>query len=494
MKDPPRRSKLVHLPIRSGSTRSMILYTVISPSVYENIQTVGILSSFYMMALSDDQPEYPFIGFTGLWLFVSVVSNFGVLVVILYHKKTQSVTSIFMCNLALSDIFLAAFVIPQSVHDLSHQEDYHEGVLACKLINFLPVLCITGSVYTLVAMSHERCRAIVYHTKVQISVPKSKIGCICIWFFSFLISVPSIIEYKVYALPDLTNSTAEDAHQTQSPYTEDPHHDDHHHDILRCGSQGIDRNFVVANGIFLLFTSYIFPMLVMFYNYGKLVHFIFKQSSRVEPSDAGPTATKVVGSRTLSKRRMKIVKMLIIVTLLFCICWAPYFSILIMAKIRGKDDSSEADSLLNKFRLCLTIFSTSYNFVTYFKYNESFRAGFLNLFCRCITKKVPEPSLTNTQGGARQQSSVAGTTAKIRGKDDSSEADSLLNKFRLCLTIFSASYNFVTYFKYNESFRAGFLNLFCRCITKKVPEPSLTNTQGGARQQSSVAGTTAVNN
>jgi hypothetical protein len=80
------------------------------------------------MALEEEyHADYFTIAVFGVWLFLSVLSNFGVLIVILSNKRTLSVTSVFMCNLAVSDIFLAGFVLPQSVHDFSHQEDYHEG-------------------------------------------------------------------------------------------------------------------------------------------------------------------------------------------------------------------------------------------------------------------------------------------------------------------------------------------------------------------------------
>ena len=57
-----------------------------------------------------------------------------------------------------------------------------------------------------------------------------------------------------------------------------------------------------------------------------------------------------------------------------------------LQKTTGKDDSSESDSVLNKFRLTLTVFSTSYNVVLYVKYNEAFRTCFKNLVCHVCLK------------------------------------------------------------------------------------------------------------
>jgi hypothetical protein len=72
----------------------------------------------------------------GLWIFLvidalvllfSVFSNALVIYCVIKHPKLRSVTHVLICNLALSDILLAGFVMPQKLHDLSHEEDFFEG-------------------------------------------------------------------------------------------------------------------------------------------------------------------------------------------------------------------------------------------------------------------------------------------------------------------------------------------------------------------------------
>ena len=69
-----------------------------------------------------------FIGIMGFWLIFTVFGNFCVILVVVRNKKMRTVTNIFICNLALSDIFLAAVVLPQNLHDMSHTGDFHEGM------------------------------------------------------------------------------------------------------------------------------------------------------------------------------------------------------------------------------------------------------------------------------------------------------------------------------------------------------------------------------
>ena len=58
------------------------------------------------------------------------------------------------------------------------------GVVACKLVNMLPVFCITCSIYSLVAMSFERLRAIVHHTRQQLSLASARTISTAIWIFA----------------------------------------------------------------------------------------------------------------------------------------------------------------------------------------------------------------------------------------------------------------------------------------------------------------------
>ena len=73
-----------------------------------------------------------FIFFVGLLLLFSVVSNFMVIYIVWRNQKMRNVTNILICNLSVSDIILAGIILPQNLHDLSHEEDFHEGMYILK--------------------------------------------------------------------------------------------------------------------------------------------------------------------------------------------------------------------------------------------------------------------------------------------------------------------------------------------------------------------------
>ena len=70
-----------------------------------------------------------YVAIVSLLLLFAVVSNCAVIFCIFKIRKLRTVTNILICNLSFSDILLAGFVMPQRLHDLFHEDDFHEGML-----------------------------------------------------------------------------------------------------------------------------------------------------------------------------------------------------------------------------------------------------------------------------------------------------------------------------------------------------------------------------
>ena len=69
-----------------------------------------------------------FVIFMTLALIFAVFSNGLVIYCVSRLRKLRTVTNIFICNLSVSDILLAGFVMPQRLHDITHaSEDFYEG-------------------------------------------------------------------------------------------------------------------------------------------------------------------------------------------------------------------------------------------------------------------------------------------------------------------------------------------------------------------------------
>ena len=81
-----------------------------------------------------------FIALMGSFLLFSTISNFIIIAIVVFTKKMRTVTNILIANLAVSDIILGTFILPQNLHDLTHTGDYHEGInISVKLLGVFGV-------------------------------------------------------------------------------------------------------------------------------------------------------------------------------------------------------------------------------------------------------------------------------------------------------------------------------------------------------------------
>ena len=70
-----------------------------------------------------------FVTIMATMLLFAVLSNGLVIYCVIKIKKLRTITNVFICNLSISDILLAGFIMPQKLHDISHKEDFFEGKL-----------------------------------------------------------------------------------------------------------------------------------------------------------------------------------------------------------------------------------------------------------------------------------------------------------------------------------------------------------------------------
>ena len=62
-------------------------------------------------------------------LLFAVLSNGLVIYCVIKIKKLRTITNVLVCNLSVSDILLAGFIMPQRLHDIYHKDHFFEGKL-----------------------------------------------------------------------------------------------------------------------------------------------------------------------------------------------------------------------------------------------------------------------------------------------------------------------------------------------------------------------------
>uniref|UniRef100_A0A3P9C2D6 C3a anaphylatoxin chemotactic receptor-like n=1 Tax=Maylandia zebra TaxID=106582 RepID=A0A3P9C2D6_9CICH len=104
-------------------------------------------------------------------------------------KKT--VNSIWFLNLAIADFLFTAFLI-FSVISLSQSHQWPFGQFVCKLNNFVSLVNMFASIFTLTAISLDRCLSIwvVVWAQNKRTVCKARLICVGIWVTAAICSTP----------------------------------------------------------------------------------------------------------------------------------------------------------------------------------------------------------------------------------------------------------------------------------------------------------------
>ncbi|XP_041364848.1 substance-P receptor-like [Gigantopelta aegis] len=228
------------------------------------------------------------------------------------------------------------------------------------------------SIYSLVAISFERRRAIVL-SQEQHTVKVLRIIIPVIWAWSFCVCVPTIFEYSEFR--DIS------VNQTGV--------------LVHCGSTR-SVTYSVVNGLMLVFVAYIIPLVLIISNCVVVVRFIWKIGKEAEMTNQ---------RRIVAAKKIKIIHLLVVATALFAVSWAPYFALLVIAKVVGLDDVNQSGQPVNLIRIALSAFSAVYNVFLYVIYNSQFREEFKAIlsYVKCsrnITPSRVAPLFQIQQGSA----------------------------------------------------------------------------------------------
>ena len=91
----------------------------------------------------------------GLISLVALKGNSLVMWIVTTTKSMHDVINFYICNLAVSDVFLAIFCIPFQFYAALVQQ-WNLPEFMCKLCPFVQTFSINVNIFTLIAIAHER--------------------------------------------------------------------------------------------------------------------------------------------------------------------------------------------------------------------------------------------------------------------------------------------------------------------------------------------------
>lgn len=222
---------------------------------------------------------------------VSVTGNALVCIIIVRHRRMRTVTNYFILNLAVADLAVTCICIPFDIPVQENDYKWPYGAFLCRTLYPLQTMAMFASIFTLTAVSLNRFCAIVYPFKTHMTRTHAKGIVLIIWALSFM----SVIPYSLVLRLD---------EQTMSCEEEWPG----------------DPKYRKAYTMSLFLVQYMIPLSVMAMAYLKIARELQKCVRKRKTSAAAwHTALKLSQEREAKR----VVRMLIVVTVLFAICVLP---------------------------------------------------------------------------------------------------------------------------------------------------------------------------
>ncbi|XP_047538716.1 neuropeptides capa receptor-like [Vanessa atalanta] len=236
-----------------------------------------------------------------------VIGNVAVCVVIVRHPAMHTDTNYYLFSLALSDLLLLLFGLPNDLSVYWHQYPYSLGVVFCKLRALISEAASYVSVLTIVAFTLERYLAICHplHIYAVAGLRRALRIVLALWAISLLAASPfahyTTVNYHDY--PPLSgNASLESAF---------------------CAMLELPSWYICELSSFFFFILPGLIILCLYVRMGLRIRSTHSHSPG-SPGTLNGVNGSVHGEARQAQSRKNIIRMLAAVVIAFFVCWAPF--------------------------------------------------------------------------------------------------------------------------------------------------------------------------
>uniref|UniRef100_A0A8C0RZ44 Neuropeptide FF receptor 2 n=1 Tax=Canis lupus familiaris TaxID=9615 RepID=A0A8C0RZ44_CANLF len=310
-----------------------------------------------------------------LIFFLCMVGNTVVCFTVMKNKHMHTVTNLLILNLAISDLLVGIFM-PITLLD-NIIAGWPFGSTMCKISGFIQGISVAASVFTLVAIAVDRFRCVVYPFKPKLTIKAAFIIIVIIWVLTIVIMSPSAI--MLHVQEEKYYQVRLNSQNKTSP-------------VYWCQEDWPNQEMRKIYTIVLFANIYLAPLSLIVIMYGRIGISLFKMT------------VPHIGKQNkeqwhmVSKKKQKVIKMLLIVALLFVLSWLPLWTLMML--------SDYADLSLNELRVIniyiypfahwLAFCNSSINPIIYGFFNENFHHAFQDAFHLQVCQKRAKPQKTYT--------------------------------------------------------------------------------------------------
>ena len=284
---------------------------------------------------------------------LGVFGNAVVCFAILKRKAPQNSCNVFTFNLAFHDLFLVVLYVPTQMIVLEHCFTWILGNFMCHLVNIILPICQSASIGTLLAITADRYRAIVFPVKSRLTRKTVLRIIAAIWVGSMVSALPLVFNIKEV-----------------SP---EP-------DVVHCVEDWSPDWLAEVYWVSMFVIQYLLPLSAISILAGVTAYSLKKSAHSVvmESCAQSEMLRKTVLKRV--KQTKRITKMLIALVLLYAICMLPQHVVYTFWTIYGDLGNKAYREQANIIANIFPIANSALNALAYGTLNKEFHGAFKALF------------------------------------------------------------------------------------------------------------------
>uniref|UniRef100_A0A8D0GXR7 Arginine vasopressin receptor 1B n=1 Tax=Sphenodon punctatus TaxID=8508 RepID=A0A8D0GXR7_SPHPU len=338
------------------------------------------------------------IGVLAAILAVATVGNLGVLLAMYRLRKKMTRMHLFIFHLGLTDLGVALFqVLPQMIWEVTYR--FWGPDPLCRAVKYLQVLSMFASTYMLIAMTLDRYMA-VCHPLRSLQQPSRQaylmIGAT--WLLSCLLSLPQIFIFSL-----------REVHQGSG--------------VLDCWA---DFRYPWGVRAYVTWTTlcvFVLPVAILTVCYSLICYEICKNlrgKTQTEKGEGCQSGSRVSSVRTISRAKIRTVKMTFVIVLAYVACWAPFFSVQMWSVWDENAPDDESSNVAFTITMLLASLSSCCNPWIYMFFSGHLLHDILHYFSCCgslhssLKRQISNGSLCSRKTTILSHTHQSATTVRLQ--------------------------------------------------------------------------------